>query len=98
MAVRTFQGDEQLLFIINEQRIKFRELRTRGYNLLKQVRTQEWQNYFAMLKGSIFPVFVKEFWVNAPAPFEGNKIRSSVFEHSIRITRTIISYAIECQD
>lgn len=98
MALRNFQGDEQLLFDINEKRIIFIELRPRGYNLLWEVRTQEWKKYFVMLNGIIFPNLVEEFWMNALVPFEGNDIRSSVFGHSVRINGTIIANEVEFRD
>lgn len=84
MVVRTSQGDEQLLFVINEWRVKFRELRSRGYNISRQVRAQGWHIYISILDRPIFPNLVRELWLNAFVPFEGNKILSFMFGHPIR--------------
>lgn len=65
MSSRTFNGDENLLFVINEKLVEFYDLKGQGFNLIKIVSKLQWKGYFDMLNAPIYPNLVKYFWVNA---------------------------------
>lgn len=100
MAYKSFSCDINRLTGINERFDDHEELKSFGFDLLKIISFQGWEWHFDMLWSPIYPVLVKEFWVNASVNdiIRDPSIQSNVFGFPITIITPVIAKSIKCDD
>lgn len=81
--------------------VNFEELKALSSNNSYPVSSQRWGNYFAMLPEPVFPIFVKNFWVNASIHFNDENFEEiwfGILNTHIIITHSHITDAIKCEE
>ena len=96
MSVKTFCGNEEILEVIVEIRPDFMNLKGTDRDIILGQHIQDWPNYFALLRGPIYPNLIKALWEYALESEDGNSIHSFVFEIPFTITPSSIARAIGC--
>ena len=102
MSSKTIKGDISDLDLLKEHTINFKALLENNLSKIhSDILFQNWNKYFEMLFGPIFPDLVKEFWANAHIQQNGLDdcvILSVVSGFPVMINSYIISQAIECEE
>lgn len=71
-----------------ETTVDFENLKEIGFDFFDTLAFQGWKSFFEILKGPVYPVLVKQFWVHATAKKE--TIPSYVLNRKIVITEKSI--------
>lgn len=48
----------------SEKFVDFNEFKNHGINIISHVHSQKWENYLNMLEGPIYPILIRERWIN----------------------------------
>ena len=91
MAIRTFQGDENLLEVIKEKRPNY--MFDDGF-INGVIENQGWFGYATMLRGPVYPNLLKNFWLHDFVIPDRNTTHSHIFGVPITITSSSVDEAI----
>ncbi|CAL5204463.1 unnamed protein product [Lathyrus oleraceus] len=98
MSTKTYNGDENLLFIINEKFFDFDELKDKDFDLMKTISKQKLKGYFDILHGPIYTNLITKFWLNVSVIQSGPTIQSNVYGFPITIIPSLIAQTIKCEE
>lgn len=74
MSTKTFNGDENILFVINTKFVDFDELKEKDFDIMKTISKQKLKSYFDMFHRPIYTNLVTKFWLNFSVRQSGQTI------------------------
>ncbi|CAK8561156.1 unnamed protein product [Lathyrus sativus] len=80
----------EYLTILSEIIVYLNNLAANGFNFSEMLETQDWNDYFNLLKGPTYPELVKDFWENAYVSDE-SMVHSNIKGHNICISEVDIA-------
>lgn len=66
----TFNTHVDELMVLFEKIVDFKNLKGNGFDFFETLAFQGWNSFFKRLKGPVYPVLLKQFWVHATAEKE----------------------------
>lgn len=60
----TFNTSVNELMVVCETIVDFQNLKDNGFDLIGTLTFQGWNVFFERLKGPVYPVFIKQFWIH----------------------------------